>query len=437
MDISAMDPQNVQELFDTDVVGPDGEQIGSVEQIFADDVTGTPTFITVRNADRECCIPVSGADLGENAITIPFSKDVVDAAPTAPDTEELSLEQETSLYRYYGIRPPRRSTVGRSDSEQAASESPVTPSHAQAEEPGELDHEPTEPAAPVRDSAESDSADSDSTGPDSTGADPIELDPTVPDATDLDSAGSEVTEPAGPADLELPEQTEAEPWDANEFRSIADVEESQDPAAPEPTADDVAAEEAAVLGDDASALDDEPSEVGEADPPVEGRLPAEVAGTAAVAGVAGLEGSAISEDASPDEAFADQGSPEELEDPLAAPILEAEDVAQIDAEEDSEVSAEQLAGGLPAGATLRKYVITEMVTVQVPVRREVVCYQDADGVLHELETVAPPASATSAESSTDPANWWSGNDPASTDEPAGTDAGDPEDGNAAADRHQS
>ncbi len=437
MDISAMDPQNVQELFDTDVVGPDGEQIGSVEQIFADDVTGTPTFITVRNADRECCIPVSGADLGENAITIPFSKDVVDAAPTAPDTEELSLEQETSLYRYYGIRPPRRSTVGKSDSEQAASESPVTPSHAQAEEPDELDHEPTDPAAPAPDSTESDSVESDSTGPDSTGADPIELDPTVPDAADLDSAGPEATEPAGPDDLEIPEQTEAEPWDANEFRSIADVEESQDPAAPESTADDVAAEEVAVLGDDASALDDQPSEVGEAEPPVEGRLPAEVAGTAAVAGVAGLEGSAISEDASPDEASADQTSPEELEDPLAAPILEAEDVEQVDAQEGSEGQADQLAGGLPAGAILRKYVITEMVTVQVPVRREVVCYQDADGVLHELQTVEPPASAKPAGSPRDPANWWVGNDSARTDDPAGTDAGNPDDESSAADPQQS
>ncbi|MDN6480964.1 MAG: PRC-barrel domain-containing protein, partial [Acidipropionibacterium jensenii] len=79
MDIRSMDPQSVQELFDVPVVGPDGESVGTVEQIFADDVTGAPTFITVRNGDRECYIPVSGADLDAHTVTIPFSKDVVDA----------------------------------------------------------------------------------------------------------------------------------------------------------------------------------------------------------------------------------------------------------------------------------------------------------------------------------------------------------------------
>ena len=35
MDISAMDPKDIPGLFDAEVVGPDGEKVGTIQQIFA------------------------------------------------------------------------------------------------------------------------------------------------------------------------------------------------------------------------------------------------------------------------------------------------------------------------------------------------------------------------------------------------------------------
>ena len=35
MDISAMDPKEIPELFDAEVVGSDGEKVGTIQQIFA------------------------------------------------------------------------------------------------------------------------------------------------------------------------------------------------------------------------------------------------------------------------------------------------------------------------------------------------------------------------------------------------------------------
>ncbi|MDN5977029.1 PRC-barrel domain-containing protein [Acidipropionibacterium jensenii] len=390
MDIRSMDPQSVQELFDVPVVGPDGESVGTVEQIFADDVTGAPTFITVRNGDRECYIPVSGADLDAHTVTIPFSKDVVDAAPSAVDAEDLSLEQETSLYRYYGIRPPRRSSVGTGEHDEAAAGDDVTPSHAQSDEEDEAYQRPSDEENPA--------------------------------ALDEPVLGGQ----------EAPAE---EPDDENEFRSIEEIDESQDPAAPESTTDELPAEEAAVLdgpddvqpveaagdesaeetaGIDSAADQDaeetadqvesedvvEPADEAEQAPEESGEEsvePADVAETAAVAGVAGMTGAAVSEDAS---------SQADEVDPLDALIVDPGDVDKADPEGVRAVPEPDELGDvvLPAGAKLRKYVVTEMVTVQVPVRREVVCYQDADGVIHELRTVPAPAPAAQAtpEDSGDP-----------------------------------
>ena len=44
MDISAMDPKEIPELFDAEVVGSDGEKVGTIQQIFADEVTGAATL---------------------------------------------------------------------------------------------------------------------------------------------------------------------------------------------------------------------------------------------------------------------------------------------------------------------------------------------------------------------------------------------------------
>ena len=62
MDISAMDPKDIPGLFDAEVVGPDGEKVGTIQQIFADEVTGAATFVTVLSQGHEYFIPVRGAE---------------------------------------------------------------------------------------------------------------------------------------------------------------------------------------------------------------------------------------------------------------------------------------------------------------------------------------------------------------------------------------
>ena len=83
MDISAMDPKDIPGLFDAEVVGPDGEKVGTIQQIFADEVTGAVTFVTVLSEGHEHFIPVRGADYSTSHVSVPFNRDIIETAPEA------------------------------------------------------------------------------------------------------------------------------------------------------------------------------------------------------------------------------------------------------------------------------------------------------------------------------------------------------------------
>lgn len=442
MDISAMDPQGIQQLFDAEVFGPEGESIGTVEQIFADDVTGSPTFVTVKDATTgvETFLPVGGAGYDNKIVTVPFSKDVVDAAPAAGGGDDLSPDRESEVYHYYGVRAPRRTRAGEGEpspewGQEADTGSPQPEDAAQpVPEPGD-DAEPADDVASVEDAG----------GPEE--GEPEQE--TVPDDATAQTSLDQDEPQFDPA----PEGLDA--GSPDEFRSIEEVDEQQDAAAPESDAeqspvDELPAEETAVIE-------------GGSFPFAATTAGGAAAGAAAGAAVAGAAAGSQQGDEAEDTAADEEGlagddqsleerTPQEQiddgEDALATPRADGEtpaaareDEAEPDEQPDSEEqqaasdaegqgadeestgpaeaggetpAVAPVAAGLPEGAALRKYTVTEMVTVQVPVTREVVCWQDADGGLHELEPVPAPDKAAEAPKETpkkdaaDPANWWFG-----------------------------
>ena len=419
MDISAMDPQSIQQLFDAEVVGPEGEAIGTVEQIFADDVTGALTFVTVKDprTGAESFLPVSGADYDGRRVEVPFSRDVVEAAPSATSGEDLSPERETEVYGYYGIRAPRRSRQEEEPDDTWGEEDEFTP----AEEPaGETRNDEAAAVDEGDDVASGEEADDGSEEEDAAPA-------VVPD-------GATAQTVLGQDEPQFESTDEAED-PATDFRSDVEKDEQADPAVPEPdeaSADQNPAEETAVLaggsfpdaattaglvtagaavgagaGDDRSddaiatgdpdaLLDAEDEELG-ADADVEAAL--------ATDRLDGESPEAAREDESGDDSEEAPEDAESVEDP-ADQSDEADDESETGSDDQPVASA---IPGLPAGATLRKYVVTEMVTVQVPVRREVVCWVDAEGGVHELEPVEAPES-TQKKDLHDPATWWFGSE---------------------------
>lgn len=89
------------------VVGADGDKIGNVGQVYIDDRSGNPEWMTVTTGlfgGGELLVPLAEGTLAGDQITVPYDKDKVKDAPQVKESEDhLSIEQEAELYRYYGM----------------------------------------------------------------------------------------------------------------------------------------------------------------------------------------------------------------------------------------------------------------------------------------------------------------------------------------------
>ena len=87
--------------------GSDGEKIGKVGQLFLDDQTGQPEFVTVNTGlfgTSESFVPVEGATLTGDKLTVPYTKDKVKDAPHVDlDGGHLDPSEEQRLFEYYGM----------------------------------------------------------------------------------------------------------------------------------------------------------------------------------------------------------------------------------------------------------------------------------------------------------------------------------------------
>ncbi|WP_315501675.1 PRC and DUF2382 domain-containing protein [Actinomyces radicidentis] len=98
------------ERFDTilsaTVLDQDGDKIGKVGQLFLDDQTGEPTWVTVSTGlfgTKETFVPLQGASIAGDEIRVPYEKGFVKDAPNLDVDEHLSTVQEDELFRYYNL----------------------------------------------------------------------------------------------------------------------------------------------------------------------------------------------------------------------------------------------------------------------------------------------------------------------------------------------
>jgi uncharacterized protein (TIGR02271 family) len=101
-----IDQSTIAAMSGATVRDPAGEKIGKVSQVYLDDQTGTPEWVTVRTGlfgGKESFVPLADADLQGNDLVITADKATVSGAPRVDESDHLSEEQETELYRYYGL----------------------------------------------------------------------------------------------------------------------------------------------------------------------------------------------------------------------------------------------------------------------------------------------------------------------------------------------
>ena len=110
---------NIEDLLNRNgnVLGSDGEKIGSIGQLYADDDTGEPTWVTVKTGlfgTSQSFVPVEGAHNQGDDLVVPYTKDHVKDAPRVDVDGHLTPEEEDRLYTHYD-RGARTYTDARND----------------------------------------------------------------------------------------------------------------------------------------------------------------------------------------------------------------------------------------------------------------------------------------------------------------------------------
>jgi uncharacterized protein (TIGR02271 family) len=106
-------------------VDESGDKIGKISEIYLDDQTGQPEWMTVNTGlfgTRSSFVPLAGATpAGDDDVKVQYSKDKVKDAPNVDDDGHISEEEEAELYRYYGVTQggttgaPAQQTTGTTD----------------------------------------------------------------------------------------------------------------------------------------------------------------------------------------------------------------------------------------------------------------------------------------------------------------------------------
>jgi uncharacterized protein (TIGR02271 family) len=111
----------ISRVIGKDVYDESGDKIGSASEVYLDDETGQPEWVTVRTGlfgTKESFVPIREANLTDEGLRVPVSKAVVKDAPKIDTDGHLSPQEEQELYRYYNLHMGQGTTdttVGRTD----------------------------------------------------------------------------------------------------------------------------------------------------------------------------------------------------------------------------------------------------------------------------------------------------------------------------------
>ena len=101
-----IDRDDVTTLSGATVRTEGGGKIGKVAQVYLDDETGQPEWVTVRTGlfgTKESFVPLAAARFHAGELVLDATKDTVTGAPQVDEDGHLSERQEAEIYRYYGL----------------------------------------------------------------------------------------------------------------------------------------------------------------------------------------------------------------------------------------------------------------------------------------------------------------------------------------------
>lgn len=118
---------STRDLRDLTVYDPDGEKVGKISQVWLDDRSGRPEWVSISTGlfgTKESFVPLLGAHRNEEGLQVAYRKDIVKEAPRVEADGHLDQSEEQALYRHYSLHGSKGSDSLRSDKTTGAAGTP-------------------------------------------------------------------------------------------------------------------------------------------------------------------------------------------------------------------------------------------------------------------------------------------------------------------------
>jgi sporulation protein YlmC with PRC-barrel domain len=96
----------IENLRGTDAYAANGEKIGKVGEMYLDDQTWKPEWVTVKTGifgSHESFVPLSDAHVTRDGLTLSHDKETVKDAPRVAAGGHLTPDEERQLFAHYGL----------------------------------------------------------------------------------------------------------------------------------------------------------------------------------------------------------------------------------------------------------------------------------------------------------------------------------------------
>ena len=97
---------SINDLYSHVVIDSAGEKIGPVGQVYLDNTSGLPTWVTAKTGlfgTKQIFIPLDYAQIAGSEILLPYERKFVLDAPRLDVDRQLTAKDEAELCEYYGI----------------------------------------------------------------------------------------------------------------------------------------------------------------------------------------------------------------------------------------------------------------------------------------------------------------------------------------------
>ena len=117
------DYNRIEDLANATAFDVDGDKVGSVKDVYVNDTTGQPDFVSVSHGlfgGGDSIVPLRGHTLRDGELHLAFPKDRIDNAPDLDEDGHLTNEDQEAFYRHYGLEATKDVTTYETDARHAA-----------------------------------------------------------------------------------------------------------------------------------------------------------------------------------------------------------------------------------------------------------------------------------------------------------------------------